>query len=354
MPPETTFTARLLSWYDQGHRDLPWRQTSDPWAIWVSEIMLQQTRVEAVRAIYAQFMAAYPKPSDFADVDEDELLTAWRGLGYYRRARLLRDGAQAVVTQHNGKVPADVDALRELPGIGAYTQGAVASIAFNHPIVAIDGNVERVLARHRGIADQVKVGAGAKAIRASANAILDESRPGDFNQAMMELGATVCTPKSPHCQTCPVARDCIAHAQGRVHELPVLPARRAMVDVSPQAVLVPRPDGNILGVRIPTGKINAGQIDLPGSGPLTSCDPADLGALLQDQFNATIAVENEIGTIRHGITHHRIQLTAHWGSCSGTIQAPLISAPPDASTPWTTMARKVFRIAGLHEEQSEA
>lgn len=352
MLSESTFAGRLLSWYDQGHRDLPWRETADPWAIWVSEIMLQQTRVEAVRQTYGRFMASYPRPADFAVADEDEVLQAWRGLGYYRRARLLRDGARIVMEQHAGKVPSGLDELRALPGVGAYTQGAIASIAFGHSVTAVDGNVERVLARHGGITEQVKSGAGAKAIRASAESVLDRNRPGDFNQAIMELGATICTPTSPSCDRCPVARDCIARIDKRVHDLPVLPTRRPAVEVEPRAVLVPRRNGEILGVRIPSGEINAGQVDLPGSGPLTSCDPDDLQTTLRNRFGVRFGIEGEIGTVRHGITHHRIRLTAHWGTCRDPLQAPLVSAAPGPGTPWTTLARKVFRLAGLDEEQS--
>jgi endonuclease III len=149
------FADRLLPWFDRHRRDLPWRRTSDPWAIWVSEVMLQQTRVEAVREPFVRFLERFPTPAAFAWASDDELLTAWRGLGYYRRARLLRDGARAVVAAHGGAVPADLDALGELPGIGAYTRGAVASIAFGHAEPAIDGNVERVTARHLGLTDDV-------------------------------------------------------------------------------------------------------------------------------------------------------------------------------------------------------
>jgi len=202
------FAARLLRWFDAARRDLPWRRTRDPWAIWVSEIMLQQTRVEAVKAPYERFLARFPTPASFAVASDDELLVAWRGLGYYRRARLLRDGARAVVAAHGGAVPADAAALAELPGVGAYTLGAVASIAFGLREVAVDGNVERVVARHRGVRELVDAAPGRRAVRAQAEAWLEAARPGDFNQAMMELGATVCTPTSPRCDACPVAADC--------------------------------------------------------------------------------------------------------------------------------------------------
>ena len=214
------FAVRLLAWFERHRRDLPWRRTSDPWAIWVSEVMLQQTRVEAVRASYERFLARFPRPADFAAADDDELLRAWRGLGYYRRARLLREGARAVGGQHEGSVPDDFEALGELPGIGLYTRGAIASIAFGQTEPAIDGNVERVVARHRGIRAVVKTAAAQRLIRATVEDWLDPDRPGDFNQALMELGAMVCTPKSPRCQACPVGADCVAGPDGTAASLP--------------------------------------------------------------------------------------------------------------------------------------
>jgi len=193
------FAPRLLGWFDQARRDLPWRRTRDPWAIWVSEIMLQQTRVEAVREPYQRFLARYPTPATFAAASDDEVMVAWRGLGYYRRARLLRDGARKVADQHDGTVPQTVDELRDLPGIGPYTLGAVASIAFGHCQPAVDGNVERVISRHRGLDEPIGTGKARKAIGAQVLAWMDRERAGDFNQALMELGATVCTPTSPGC-----------------------------------------------------------------------------------------------------------------------------------------------------------
>jgi A/G-specific adenine glycosylase len=347
--PAKGFSQRLLGWFDSNRRDLPWRGSADPWAIWVSEIMLQQTRVEAVRRIFPRFMRRYPNPSDFARVDDDELLSAWRGLGYYRRARLLRAGAQAVEENHGGVVPSDPDALAALPGVGTYTCGAVASIAFDHPMPAVDGNVERVLARHLAIRDVVKSGSGKRIVREAADALLDRERPGDFNEALMELGATLCTPRSPRCGECPVAVDCKGLAEGLVEQLPVLPKRRATVDVEARAALVRRGSGEVVGFRVPSGEINAGQVDLPGPGPLVFCTGSDqLAAALWERFGVRCEVGAELGIIRHGITHHRIRLITHEATVRGRLRAPLVSAPTDdPSIPWTTIARKVFALAGL-------
>ena len=341
------FLDRLLSFFDQRGRDLPWRRTTDPWAIWVSEVMLQQTRVEAVKRSYARFLERFPDPGALAAAEDDALLTAWQGLGYYRRARLLREAARAVQQRHGGRVPSDPDALGALPGIGAYTLGAVASIAFGHALPAIDGNVERVLARHRGIDTPIKTGAGARLLREIVTGLVPADRPGDFNQALMELGATVCTPRSPRCDECPVATDCVARLEGRVEELPVLPARKAAVEVGARAVVVPAGDAGLLAHRIPVGEINAGQLDLPGPGPLVACPtPARLSRAVRQRFGVEVAVEDEIGNVRHGITHHRITLTAHWASCDDP--GPLLPADPlDPEAPWTTIARKVFALSGF-------
>lgn len=304
--------------------------------------MLQQTRVEAVREPFARFLQRYPTPESFAAASDDELLVAWRGLGYYRRARLLREGARRVTRQHGGRVPDDVAELAELPGIGAYTLGAVASIAFDRAVVAIDGNVERVLARHRGVRTSPATGDGRRAVLAAATTWLDRSRPGDFNQALMELGATVCTPVAPSCEHCPVAADCVARAQGLVAELPVRPRPRAVVDVDARVALV-LGRGGALGHRVPAGEPNAGQIDLPGGGMLHSLDAADLAATVRARFGARIDVAGVVATVRHAITHHRIVLRAH----AATLQRPgrLQWFPLDGDTPWTTPARKVFRAA---------
>jgi A/G-specific adenine glycosylase len=192
----------LLDWFDTNARDLPWRRTSDPYAIWVSEIMLQQTRVNAVLDHYARFMARFPSVEALAGAEEPEVLAIWSGLGYYRRARMLHKAAKVVANELAGKMPETAEALRKLPGIGDYTSAAIASIAFGDPVAAVDGNVERVVLRLTGT-DLV-----AKTVRETAQMLLDRNRPGDHNQAMMELGATICLPKNPLCLECPVQALC--------------------------------------------------------------------------------------------------------------------------------------------------
>ena len=341
-----SFATRLLAWFDTNRRDLPWRRTRDPWAIWVSEIMLQQTRVEAVRDSYRRFLARFPTPADFAAASDDELMLAWRGLGYYRRARLLRDGARAVVADHDGTVPRTAERLGQLPGIGRYTRGAIASIAFGEAAPAIDGNVERVAARHRNIATDSKAAPAQRAIAAAVNEWLDRNRPGDFNQALMELGAMVCTPQSPRCETCPVQIDCLAAHAGRAAELPVRRPRRAFVDVEARVALA-YARGNALGARVPAGEPNAGQVELPGAGILVSVERGDLGATVRQRHGAELEIGPELATIRHTITHHRIALTAH----AATVRNPgmLTWQAIDDQVPWTTASRKVFARAAASD-----
>jgi A/G-specific adenine glycosylase len=215
--------ADLLRWYEAERRDLPWRRTRDPYAIWVSEIMLQQTRVDTVIPYYERFLARFPSAMALAEAPEDDVLAMWSGLGYYRRARLLHAGARAVADR--GEVPRDREGLLAVPGIGRYTAGAVASIAFGEAVGLVDGNVARVLSRVFLIEDDMRK-AGMRKAETIADAIVAERDPGAWNQALMELGATLCTPQRPLCARCPIASSCRARAAGRQEELPVLAPKK--------------------------------------------------------------------------------------------------------------------------------
>lgn len=203
------FRKQLLGWYDGNKRSLPWRENADPYRVWVSEIMLQQTRVNAVMAYYQRFMERFPTVAKLAAAREATVLAAWSGLGYYRRARMMHAAAKQIVAECDGKFPDTAEALRELPGIGRYTSAAIASIAFNQAIAVVDGNVERVIARTTGN------GHTGETLWEQAQQLLDVHRPGDFNQAMMELGATVCVPRGPLCLTCPVIEHCRTRGMGQ-------------------------------------------------------------------------------------------------------------------------------------------
>lgn len=216
----TAFRQRLLAWYDAHARDLPWRASRDPYRVWLSEIMLQQTRVAAVLEHYHEFLHRFPTVKKLSVAREASVLAAWSGLGYYRRARMLHAAAKVVVREHGGKFPRTADELRLLPGIGRYTAAAIASIAFDEPIAVVDGNVERVLQRVSG-----KRLAGEELWRAASH-LLDAKRPGDFNQAMMELGATVCTPRAPACLMCPIVNLCATRGELAATAKPVPQTKR--------------------------------------------------------------------------------------------------------------------------------
>jgi A/G-specific adenine glycosylase len=213
-----TVRRLLLKWYGDHKRDLPWRHTQDPYRIWISEVMLQQTRVAAVIPYYERFLALFPDAAALASAPEQKLLAAWAGLGYYSRARNLRKAARAIVELSH--FPDDYAALRELPGVGDYTAAALASIAFGRPHAALDGNVARVLGRMLAERGDIKSQAVRNNLRALAGALLDPKQPGEFNQALMELGATVCVPKRPLCGACPVRPYCLARRQGLENQLP--------------------------------------------------------------------------------------------------------------------------------------
>jgi A/G-specific adenine glycosylase len=217
---------QLLEWYARNRRDLPWRRNPDPYSIWVSEIMLQQTRVAVVVERYQSFLARFPTLVSLASAPEQDVLALWSGLGYYRRARMLHKAANFVVNQLDGKLPATSDALRMLPGIGAYTAAAISSIAHGEAIAVVDGNVERVLCRLEGWSANGRDGALLKRkVEALAAQLLDPAHPGDFNQALMELGATVCVPRKPQCAACPVIADCKTQGEHKTAARPRMQSR---------------------------------------------------------------------------------------------------------------------------------
>lgn len=227
----------LLSWFDHAQRDLPWRRTQDPYAIWVSEIMLQQTQVATVHDYYIRWMQRFPDVKSVADASLDDVLLQWSGLGYYRRARFLHKAARHVMEECAGIIPKNAKGLLALPGIGRYTAGAIASIAYNEPAPIVDGNVERILARLRAIDGDPKAAENQKHFWRLANLLVDKARPGDLNQSMMELGATVCTPKKPTCLLCPVRGMCYAHTKGDPLLYPAKVVRKPPVKVRVASVV---------------------------------------------------------------------------------------------------------------------
>ncbi len=227
--------GKLLRWYARNRRDLPWRRNPDPYSVWVSEIMLQQTRVAVVVERYQAFLERFPSLLSLALAPEQDVLAQWSGLGYYRRARMLHKAAQFVVSEYEGNLPFSSEELRLLPGIGAYTAAAIASIAHGEPIAVVDGNVERVLCRLQGLEIGSRKGGGAavrRKVEERAAQLIDPARPGDFNQALMELGAMVCVPRKPHCKGCPLKRDCATRGEHKTPPRPPMMSREVAYALS--------------------------------------------------------------------------------------------------------------------------
>lgn len=233
-----TIADLLLAWYDEHARVLPWRGIHDPYRTWVSETMLQQTRVETVLSYYERFLTRFPTVEALAQAPEENVLKLWEGLGYYRRARNLQKGAQQVMAEFGGEIPSDPAQLMHIHGIGEYTAGAIASIAFDRPVPAVDGNVIRVTSRLRGIRENVGIPSVKRQIAAEAAALVSRDRPGDFNQAMMDLGATVCTPGTPSCEKCPLCAHCDAYAEGDAEDIPQLPRRNPPKEIEYDLCLI--------------------------------------------------------------------------------------------------------------------
>jgi len=227
-----TFRKQLLGWFGQFRRELPWRQTKDPYRIWLSEIMLQQTRVAAAIPYYERFLERFPDVHALASAPEEEVLRLWSGLGYYSRARNLQKAAQQIVARHDGKFPARMDEVLALPGIGDYTAAAILSIAFDEKQAVLDGNVARVLARLGVIRGDLRAPQPWRALQKTADSLLDPNSPGDWNQAVMELGATLCSPRSPQCLLCPVAQFCEGCKLGIAESLPEKRKKHAAVEVA--------------------------------------------------------------------------------------------------------------------------
>ena len=221
MGKKVDFTLKIIEWYTINKRDLPWRETKNPYFIWLSEIILQQTRIDQGLAYYNRFTDRFPTVEKLAKASEDDVLKLWQGLGYYSRARNLHFTAKTIVSTHKGKFPGSYEELLKLKGVGEYTAAAIASIAFNLPHASVDGNVYRVLSRYFGISEPIDSSAGKKLFKALAEENMDINNPGTYNQAMMELGAMVCTPRNAQCENCPVQKNCIAKASGTIYDLPV-------------------------------------------------------------------------------------------------------------------------------------
>jgi A/G-specific adenine glycosylase len=317
-------SAALLAWYAQHARHLPWRANPDPYAIWISEIMLQQTRVETVIPYFQRWLERFPGIAELARAPQQEVLALWEGLGYYSRARNMHRAAQIMMSEWNGALPPDPQALASLPGIGRYTAGAIASIAFGLDAAALDGNIRRVLARLFDVAEPFSASGGKKRLWELATANLPAGKAGDYNQALMDLGATVCTPRAPDCAHCPLAVMCLSYVAGIQEERPVRAARApiphylvtaAVIRRERQVLIAQRPDHGLLGGlwEFPGGKQQPDE-------DLVACLKREIG----EELGAEIEVDEELGIYRHAYTHFRVTLHAYYCKLhNGTQPQPL-------------------------------
>jgi A/G-specific adenine glycosylase len=336
----------LLAWYDVHRREMPWRGHPDPYAVWVSEIMLQQTQVETVRGYFERFLAVFPTVETLADAPQQQVLKLWEGLGYYARARNLQKAAREVVARGGG-LPRDVGGWSALPGVGAYTAAAIASICWGHASPVVDGNVIRVFARYLGWSDDFRKPQSRARLAAWLQPHIEASgRPGDFNQAMMELGAMLCAPRAPGCGECPLRRGCAAEREGRQAEFPFRPAKKAMPTRQAVALLIRDGAGRVLVTQRTEEGLLGGLWELPnrevaaGSVPVS----ADPSAVLPD---APLSSAEPRGAFTHVFSHFKLvwhvweaQLRRRWKPAAARRPPSRFATPGEL--PLTTLTRRII------------
>ena len=304
----TLFRENLLAWFETHNRKLPWRDTEDPYRIWVSEVMLQQTQVKKVLEYYQKFVDRFPDVQSLARAPLQDLLKAWEGLGYYARARNLHKAAQVVVRDLEGKIPADYAPFRELPGVGEYIAAAVQSIAFNHPYAVVDGNVKRVIARLFLINAPVNQSASAKIFQEQADLLIDHAAPGIFNQAMMELGATVCRPQSPTCILCPVNTVCRAFQTARQEEFPIKRKPKPLPEYHLVTGVIHKGNRVLITQRKPEGLLG-GLWEFPG-GKVQAKETAEQACsrVIREEANLLVESIEYLTRVKHSYTHFKITM----------------------------------------------
>lgn len=327
MTTQPAIAPQLLAWWDAGHADLPWRHTRDPYPIWVSEIMLQQTQISTVIPYYERWLTRFPTVQDLAAASLDEVLKLWEGLGYYSRARNMHAAAQTIVNEWNGRFPPNAAQLQTLKGIGRYTAGAVASIAYDEPVPALDGNVIRILSRFTDLPDDVTTSATKKQLWQLAADLVPAQRPGDYNQALMELGQTICLAQNPRCLLCPLTQTCLARQRGTQAERPVKPPRKNTPHYDVVAGIIWQngnrgADGKFLIAQRPLDGLLGGLWEFPGGKQeVGETLPQALRREIQEELAMDIQVGDFQISIKHAYTHFRITLHAfHAIHLSGTPQ----------------------------------
>lgn len=331
----STFAKKLIDWYEANRRDLPWRQTQDPYKIWISEIMLQQTRVAAVIPYYERFLARFPDFQTLAEAPESEVLTYWAGLGYYSRARNLQKAAQAMVAM--GGFPKTYEEIAELPGIGEYTSAAVASIAFRLPYVVLDGNVLRVMSRLRADSGDIRAVTTRKRLKEAAQREIDHERPDLFNQGLMELGATICLPKAPKCLYCPYNDGCKAKLQGVQNTLPIKASKAEPIAVERHLLWIEKDGKVLLWQRAESSLRLAGFWELP--------DAAELAAT---------STGPPVGEFRHSIVNHRYRFVLSRGKLSQATTSSYrwVEIKNVFRLPLSTVTKKSLKLLDIEPPQT--
>jgi len=344
------FRKQLLAWYAQHKRDLPWRKSKNPYRVWISEVMLQQTQVETVKPYFLRFVKEFPNVKRLAAADEQQVLRLWEGLGYYRRARQLHAAAQQIVTEHQGRFPRDAETLQTLPGIGRYTAGAIASIAYDQRTPILEANTIRLFTRLIAYRNDPTKSAGQKILWQTAEEVLPRKEIAHFNQALMELGSLVCKPSAPICDSCPVAKLCFAKQADIQTVLPISTKKTRFTDISEAAIVV-RKNGQVLLRQCVEGERWAGLWDFPrfeveAEGPLFVRD--ELIAKVHQQTGIQIKPAALLTTIKHGVTRYRITLDCYetqWdsGRIRSTAKKPVRWCSPSslAELPLSSTGRKI-------------
>jgi len=326
--PLATFSTRLMAWYRKHHRPLPWRKSRDPYAIWISEVMLQQTQVKTVLPYYGHFLTTLPTVKDLAESDMETVLKLWEGLGYYGRARNLHRAAGMVMEHHQGKVPDDWKTFKTLPGVGDYIASAVQSIAFDHPYAVVDGNVKRVLARMHAMDQAVNDPRFHREFKHKADQLLDTSAAAIFNQAFMELGALVCTPRNPGCTSapCPVCTSCQAFCQGSTDRYPVKKQKKT-VPLYHIAAGVVRKEGRLLITRRKSQGLLGGLWEFPG-GKVKPRETAAAACVreIAEETGLVVSAGSFLTRVKHAYSHFRIEMDVFlcdWGSGTVDLNGPV-------------------------------
>lgn len=310
----------LLPWFRTSARPMPWRERRTPYRVWISEAMLQQTRVETVIPYFERWMAAFPSVHDLAAADQEAVLKCWEGLGYYARARNLHKAAREVVNRHGGELPSDPEALRALPGIGPYTQAAILSLAFDQPYAVLDGNVERVLTRVCADPRDIRKPQTKQDLQAKMSRLLADHCPGEFNEAWMELGATVCLPRSPRCGDCPLTDVCRACKRGEQEQFPVKSAARPVPTVRVGAAVTWREDGCFLIAKRKQEEMLGGLWEFPG-GKVEKGEtlPECIAREMKEELDIEVEVKDLLVRVHHTYSHFKLVMDVHhcrWTGCT--------------------------------------